>query len=57
MANTRSDLFQGRIDRGLFYWPNHSGKLGCLSKQDEMTPSERKALIKVEELDNRIKMC
>jgi hypothetical protein len=52
MANTHSDFFQGQIDRGLFYWPSHSGKL-----EDEMTVSERKALIKVDELDNRIKMC
>jgi hypothetical protein len=29
MASMHGDFFQGQIDRSLFYWPNHSGKLGC----------------------------
>ncbi len=27
VASTHSDFFRGEMDRGLFYWPNHSGKL------------------------------
>jgi len=26
MASAHSDFFQGQMDRGLFYWPHHSGE-------------------------------
>ncbi len=34
MARTRSDVFQGQLDRGLIYWPNHSMETR-LSKEEE----------------------
>ncbi len=34
MASTHSDFVQGKTDRGLFYWPKHSGETRQ-SKQEE----------------------
>jgi hypothetical protein len=34
VASTNSDFFQGQADRGLAYWPNHSGPTQ-LSRQEE----------------------
>ncbi len=33
VANMQSDLFQGRRDGDIFYWPNQSGKLRCPNKK------------------------
>jgi hypothetical protein len=37
VASAHSDFFQGKADRGLFYWLDYSGKLGCLSKKKKKT--------------------
>ncbi len=33
VANTHYAFFQGQLDRGLIYRPNHSGKLECTNKK------------------------
>jgi hypothetical protein len=33
VARTLSDFFQGQTDKGLFYKPNYSGKLGCPNRK------------------------
>ena len=33
MASTHNDFVQGKTDRGLLYWPKHSGET-WLSKQE-----------------------
>ncbi len=35
MASTHSDFFQGRADRGLIYWPNHSGETWLTNQEEE----------------------
>jgi hypothetical protein len=32
---THSDFFQGKTDRGLFYWPDHSGETMLSNQEDE----------------------
>ncbi len=34
MASTHSIFFQGHMERGLFYWPTHSGELCCPSNNN-----------------------
>ncbi len=33
VARMHSNFFQGKMGRDLFYWPNHSGKLGYPNKK------------------------
>jgi hypothetical protein len=39
MTSMYSGFFQGQMDRGLFYWPNHFREtwLGCPSKKKKKT--------------------
>jgi len=36
VASTHTDFFQGQTDRGLFYWPNHSGETGCPNEKSRL---------------------
>jgi hypothetical protein len=40
MASTHADFFQGQVDRGLIYWPNHSEETQ-LNKQEEDADGEQ----------------
>jgi hypothetical protein len=40
VASMRSDFFQGQMDRGLFYWPNHSWETRLSRQEEEEEGSE-----------------
>ncbi len=33
VSSMHGNFLRGQTDWGLFYWPNHSGKLGCPNKK------------------------
>jgi hypothetical protein len=36
MASMHSNFFQGQMDRGLFYWPNHSVETQLSNQEEDM---------------------
>ncbi len=49
-ADMHSDFFQGQMDRGLFYWPNHSWETRLSRQEEEEEGSEdlTQGILKVE---------
>jgi hypothetical protein len=37
-SRTHNDFFQGRTDRGPFFWPNQSGKARLFKEEEESSP-------------------
>ncbi len=45
MASTHNDFFDGQTDRGLNYWPDHSGELGCSNKKKKKGAKASPAIV------------
>ncbi len=42
--STHSNFFKGQTDRGLFYWPNHSGETPLSKLEEEGTRTDLRTL-------------